>query len=134
LKLFARGDSQRFGQMPCVVEGKIVPHERFESGAGRRRGNASQSDVLEQLLAPGLAFFVELFRGRFKGLEDGRVRCRLRILCGVQPPSQRLSSRFEARGGLPVVDDGRDARQVVMKLSEVVQCVTEADEAGTYRS
>ena len=117
-----------------MVEGKIVPHERFESGAGRRRGNASQSDVLEQLLAPGLAFFVELFRGRFKGLEDGRVRCRLRILLWRSTTWPAPELRLRSPRGLPVADDGRDARQVVMKLSEVVQCVTEADEAGTYRS
>ena len=108
---------QRFGQTPCVVEGKIGPHERLESGAGRRRGRALQGDIFEQLLATGLAFFVELFRGRFESLEDGRVRCRLGVFRGVEPPSQRLSSRFEACRGLPVADGGRDARQVVMKLA-----------------
>ena len=87
-----------------MVEGKIGPHERFESGAGRRRRHALQSDIFEQLLAPGLAFFVELFRGRFESLEDGWIRCRLGVFRRVEPPSQRLSARFEARRGLPAAD------------------------------
>ena len=131
LELFAGGDSQRFRQTPCVVKGKICPHECLETGAGRRRGCALQGNIFEQLLATGLAFFVELFRGRFEGLEDGRVSCRLGVLCGVQPPSQCLNSRFETCRRLPVADCRRNARQVVMKLREMIQRV---DEAGAYRA
>ena len=40
LELCAGGDLQRFGQTPCVVEGKICPHEGLETGAGSRRRHA----------------------------------------------------------------------------------------------
>ena len=70
LFLFAGGDSQRFGQTPCVVEGKIGPHQHVETGAGRRRRHALQSDIFQQLLAIGLAFGTELFGGIFDRLED----------------------------------------------------------------
>jgi hypothetical protein len=53
-----------------VVEGKIGPHERLETGAGRRRSHALQSDIFQQLLAIGLALGIELFRGIFDRLED----------------------------------------------------------------
>ena len=47
-----------------------------------------------------------------------------------QPPSQCLNSRFETCRRLPVADCRRNARQVVMKLREMIQRVDEADEAG----
>ena len=73
LFLFTGGDSQRFGQTPCVVEGKIGPHEGLETGAGGRRRHALQSDIFQQLLASGLAFGTEPFRGIFDCLEDSRI-------------------------------------------------------------
>ena len=73
LFLFAGGASKRFGQTPGMVEGKIGPHQRFETGAGRRRRHALQGDIFQQLLASGLAFGAEPFRGVFECLEDSRI-------------------------------------------------------------
>ena len=53
-----------------MVEGKVSPHKALETGAGRRRSHALQSDIFQQLLAIGLAFGTELFRGIFDRLED----------------------------------------------------------------
>ena len=82
-----------------MVEGKIGPHERLEGSAGRRRRRALQGDIFQRLLAAGLAFGAELFRGIFDCLEDGRIGCRLGVFRGVKPLSKRPGARFEPAGG-----------------------------------
>lgn len=63
-----------FGQAPRVIEVRSGPCKRFESGARCCHRRALQGDIFQYLRAIGLAFFAELFRGCFDGLEDRRVR------------------------------------------------------------
>jgi hypothetical protein len=114
-----------------VIHGKIGPREGFESGPRCRHRRALQRGLFQYLRAAGLAFFVELFRGRFQGLEDRWVRCLLRVFCGIEPTTQRLSARFEACHGLPLNYNWRNAFQVVIKLTEMIQRVDDPDKTRT---
>src|SRR5262245_16658640 len=115
--LFAGGDSERFGQTPCMVQGGVGPRERVETGARCRRRHALQGHVFQYPVAAGLAFGTELFRRIFEGLEHGRSGLRLRLFRGVDPRCQCLDARFEAWRRLPVAGDWRDAPEIVVELT-----------------
>ena len=106
-----------------MIHGKIGPREGFESGPRCRHRRALQRGLFQYLRAAGLAFFVELFRGRFQGLKDHRFGCLLRVFCGIEPTTQRLSARFEACRRLALCYDGRNAFQIVIELTEMIQCM-----------
>ena len=128
--LHAGGDSQRFGQTPGVIESSIGPPEHVESSARRGHWHALHGDVFQYLRTDCLAFGSKLFRRLFEGLEDGRIGFRFRVLRSFEPGGQRPGARLESGRGLPIAGDRRDARQVVVKLREMVEGVAEPDEAG----
>ena len=118
-----------------MIQGKIGPREGFKIGARRRHRRPLQGDIFEYLRAAGLAFFIELFRGCLQGLEDRRAGRRLvRFFGGLEPTTQRLSARFEACRRLALCYDGRNAFQIVIELTEMIQCMDEPDKTRAYRA
>ena len=117
-----------------MVQGAIGPPERVETGARRRRGHTLQRHVFQYPLAAGLPFGINLFRRFFEIPEDRRIGFRLRVLRGVEPCRQCLGAHLEGWRRLPIVGDWRHAPQVVVKLGEMIEGMTESDKAGPDRS
>jgi hypothetical protein len=67
-------------------------------------------------------------------LVNGWIGFGFRVFRGVEPRSEGTGTRLDASRGLPAARGRRDARQVVVELGEMIQCMTEPDEAGRYRA
>ena len=84
-----RMQSQRFCQMPCVKESAFGPSRQVGTVTGGSGRHSLQCDVLQYLIAAGLALIGKPFRGVFRCFEDGSSRCRLRAYCRVEPSKER---------------------------------------------
>src|SRR5262245_55783539 len=106
------------------------PGQRVEADAGRRRRNALQSEVFEQRLAAALILALELRGGLLEGRERSRIDGRLGITRRVEPGGERPGAGGEARQALPIAARRGNARQVVVQRREMVDRVTESNQAG----
>src|SRR6516225_9666816 len=115
-RLFAGGDPQRFRQTPRVIECAVGPAEHVETVARRPSSHSLQCDVLQYLVAAGLALLGEAFRGAFHCPEDGRPRCRLGLFCRIEPFGECFGAFFKAGRGLPIRRLRRHPCEVVIQL------------------
>src|SRR5215467_7901454 len=80
----AGGNPQRFRQTPGVVKGALGPSQHVETVASSSGGQPLQCDVLQYLIASGLAFVGEPFRRAFQCLKNRRFGYRLGVFCRVE--------------------------------------------------
>ena len=81
---------------------------------------------------PVLRSVVALSRGCFQGLEDRWDGRFVRVFCGIEPATQRLSASFEVCHRLPANHDKRNALQVVMNRAAMVQRMDDTNKTRTY--
>jgi hypothetical protein len=84
-----------------VVEGAIRPEERVKICRGRHRRSSLQANVLQNLIAAGLALVIKLLRCLFERIEHDRIRWRYGVFCGVEPLRERSRAGMVASRRLP---------------------------------
>src|SRR5215510_3831236 len=118
----------------CVMESAVRPRELLKAGARRRRADAPERDVLQQLLAHGPALLAQPRRHLLERVEGACVRHGLRLLRRFEPGGQRLRALAEAGRRLPRLRRRRRAREVLMQPLEMVERMGEPDEPWPDRA
>src|SRR5262245_64757677 len=116
------------------MESAVRPRELLEADARRRRANALERDVLQQLLAHGLALLAQPRRHLLERVEDACVRRGLWLLRRFEPGGQRLRALAEAGRRLPRLRRRRRAREVLVQPLKMVVRMGEPDEPRPDRA